>query len=158
MTAFPLTCWCAVRINQSVSLKAFNHLLCWWYWYSIDENPFLKLPCLKKEKQLQSYWLVSLFNGISTFVGYLMPKIFSKKWYYLTHSWEDKRVHTFPKGICPKVNIIAWLEYELAYYDSTVHRFNHYTTIVFLLIFSIFLMFTSLLSSVLSFFVKTMKN
>ena len=40
----------------------------------------------------------------------------------------DKGVHTFPKGICPKVNVIARLEYELAYYDSVVHRFNHYTT------------------------------
>ena len=56
-----------------------------------------------------------------------MPKPFSKK-YYLTHSWEDKGVHTFPKGICPKLNVIARLEYELAYYDSAVHRFNHYTT------------------------------
>ena len=37
-------------------------------------------------------------------------------------------VHTFPKGICPEVNVIARLEYELAYYDSAVHRFNHYTT------------------------------
>ena len=37
-------------------------------------------------------------------------------------------VYTFPKGICPKVNVIARLEYELAYYDSAVHRFNHYTT------------------------------
>ena len=34
----------------------------------------------------------------------------------------------FPRGICPKVNVIARLEYELAYYDSAVHRFNHYTT------------------------------
>ena len=33
--------------------------------------------------------------------------------------------NTFPKGICPKVNVIARLEYELAYYDSAVHRFNH---------------------------------
>ena len=41
-------------------------------------------------------------------------------WYYLTHSWEDKGVHTFPKGICPKVNVIARPEYELAYYDSAV--------------------------------------
>ena len=41
---------------------------------------------------------------------------------------ENKGVHTFPKGICPKVNVIARLEYELAYYDSAVHRFNHYTT------------------------------
>ena len=51
-----------------------------------------------------------------------------QQWYYLTHSWEDKGVHTFPKGIFPKVNVIARLEYELAYYDSAVHRFNHYTT------------------------------
>ena len=42
-------------------------------------------------------------------------------WYYLTFSWKDK-------GICPKVNVIARLEYELAYYDSAVHRFNYYTT------------------------------
>ena len=45
-------------------------------------------------------------------------------WYYLTHSWEDKGVHTFPKGICPKVNVKAQLEYELAYYDPAVHRFK----------------------------------
>ena len=36
--------------------------------------------------------------------------------------------NTFPRGICPKVNVIARLEYELAYYDSAVHRFNNYTT------------------------------
>ena len=63
---------------------------------------------------------MSLFNGISTFVGYLMPK---QLWYYLTYRWEDKGVHTFPKGISPKVNVIVRLEYELAYYDSAVHRF-----------------------------------
>ena len=28
----------------------------------------------------------------------------------------------------PKVNVIARLEYELTYYDSAVHRFNHNTT------------------------------
>ena len=51
-----------------------------------------------------------------------------QQWYYLTHSWEDKGVQTFPKSICPKLNVIARLEYELTYYDSAVHRFNHYTT------------------------------
>ena len=51
-----------------------------------------------------------------------------KLWYYLTHRWEDKGFHTFPKGICPKVNVIARLEYELTYYDSAVHSFNHLTT------------------------------
>ena len=34
--------------------------------------------------------LVSLFNGTSTFVGYLMPKLSlekTSKWYYSTHTW-----------------------------------------------------------------------
>ena len=77
--------------------------------------------------QILRFGLVSLFNGISAFVGYLMQKPFSEK-NYLTHSWENKGIHTFPKSICPKVNVIARLEYELAYYDSAVHRFNHYAT------------------------------
>ena len=58
-----------------------------------------------------------------------MPKLEEQWWCYPTHSWEDKGFHTFPKGIWPKVNVIARLEYELDYYDSAVHRFNHYTTI-----------------------------
>ena len=74
--------------------------------------------------------LVSLFNGISTLFRLFNAKAIlleEQYWYYLTHSWEDKGVHTFPKGIFPKVNVIARLEYELAYYDSAVYRFNHYT-------------------------------
>ena len=39
---------------------------------------------------------------------------------YLTHNWEDKGLHTFPKCICPKVHVIARLEFELAYYRSPV--------------------------------------
>ena len=72
-----------------------------------------------------------LFNGISTLFRSFNAKAIlleEQKRYYLTHSWEDKGVHTFPRGICPKVNVIARLEYELAYYDSAVHLFNHYTT------------------------------
>ena len=72
-----------------------------------------------------------VFNGISTFVGLFNAEaiLFEEQWsYYLTHSLEDEGVHTFLKGICPKVNVIERLEYELAYYDSVVHRFNHYTT------------------------------
>ena len=72
--------------------------------------------------------MVSLFNRISTLFSLCNAKAnLLEEQYYLTHSWEDKGVHTFPKGICPKVNIIARLENELAYYDSAVHRFNHYT-------------------------------
>ena len=71
----------------------------------------------------------SMFNGISTLFGLFNAKaILLEEQSYLTHSWEDKGVHTFPKGICPKLNVIARLENELAYYDFAVHRFNHYTT------------------------------
>ena len=41
---------------------------------------------------------------------------------------QDKGFHTFPKGISPKVNIMAWLEFELAYYNYAVQHFNHYNT------------------------------
>ena len=47
-------------------------------------------------------------------------------WHYLTPSWEG--VHAFPMSICPKVNVIARLEFELAYFKSAVQYFSHYTT------------------------------
>ena len=49
-----------------------------------------------------------------------------QEWYYLTHSWMDKRVHAFSDGICPKVNIIVGLEFALAYFKAAIHRINHY--------------------------------
>ena len=49
-------------------------------------------------------------------------------WYYLTHSWEDKGVHAYPKGICEIMKMIAWLEFELAYYDIAVQHISHYTS------------------------------
>ena len=48
-----------------------------------------------------------------------MPKIIvveEQQWSYLTHNWDDQGFHTFPKGISPKVNIIAQPEFELAYF------------------------------------------
>ena len=56
------------------------------------------------------FWfgLVSLFNGISTLCRLFNAKaILLEEQYYLTRNLENKGVHTFPKGICPKVNIIA---------------------------------------------------
>ena len=41
--------------------------------------------------------------------------------------WFLKRLHTFPKDICPKVNVISWLEFELAYFKAAVqHLILHY--------------------------------
>ena len=43
-----------------------------------------------------------------------------QEWYYLTHIWEYRGFHAFPKDICLKVNVLAQLKFELAYYDSAV--------------------------------------
>ena len=40
---------------------------------------------------------------------------------------EDKEVYTFPKGLSPKVNMIAPLEFELAYHDIAVQHVSHDT-------------------------------
>ena len=98
------------------------------YYFFIATGNFLSRQ-ISKTMSTNHLVSVSLFNGISTLFRLFNAKaILLEEQYYLTHSWEDKGVHTFPKGICPKVNVIAQLENELAYYDSTVHRFNHYTT------------------------------
>ena len=78
--------------------------------------------------------LVSLFNGISTFMGNSMPKLFfleDQQWYYLNHSWVgvwNKGVHTFSKHISLKVNLIPWLEIELSYFGAEVQHFHYYYT------------------------------
>ena len=40
----------------------------------------------------------------------------------------DKSVPTFLKCINLKVNIIVWLEFEMAYYDVTVQHISHCAT------------------------------
>ena len=62
-----------------------------------------------------------MLNGISTFLE-------RRQWYYLTHSRKDKKVYAFPESISLKVNLIARLEFELAYYDVVVQHVNHNTT------------------------------
>ena len=54
--------------------------------------------------------------------------VFNCVLFKLPDGWEDKRVHAFAKGISSKVNVIARLEFELVYYDSTVHYVNRYTS------------------------------
>ena len=39
----------------------------------------------------------------------------------------DKGVHAFLKGISPKVNVIALLEFKLAYFEARVQHLSHYT-------------------------------
>ena len=75
--------------------------------------------------------MVSLFDGISNFLGYLMQIYIIEKelqWFYLIPSYGDKGFHIPPKGITPKVKIIARLEFEIAYFKVAVHHFNRYVT------------------------------
>ena len=51
----------------------------------------------------------------------------SRRTSFSSNCWDNKGIHTFPKRICPKVNLIARREFELTYYDSAGDRFNHYT-------------------------------
>ena len=46
---------------------------------------------------------------------------------YLTHCWMDNEVHTFANSTNPKVNVIARLEFDLAYFEGGVQNFSHYT-------------------------------
>ena len=46
---------------------------------------------------------------MSTFLGYLMPKLFPLEehlWYNVTHTSDYKMVYTFTKDIYPEVNLI----------------------------------------------------
>ena len=52
--------------------------------------------------------LVSLFNDLSTFMGYLMPKPFLEKSCNGANSWRDKWVHSFLMGISKKGNAILF--------------------------------------------------
>ena len=54
-----------------------------------------------------------------------MPKNIIVEKHYLIYC---RGVHNFFKGISPKVNVLARLEFKLAYYDSPVQRFNNFTT------------------------------
>ena len=55
-----------------------------------------------------------------------MPKLFLLKNSSGT-SYVDIGLHTLLKGIRPKVNVIARLGFELAYYDSAVQHVSHST-------------------------------
>ena len=51
-----------------------------------------------------------------------MQSVSSRIWTHVAVSifYDDNHytTGTFPNGFCPKVNVIAWLEFELAYFDS----------------------------------------
>ena len=74
--------------------------------------------CVCVQRSKYTGW-VSLPNGISTFVIFV-----EQQQYYLIHSWGDKEAHTLPKGINPKVQVIARFELGLVYLEVAVQPLN----------------------------------
>ena len=80
----------------------------------------------KKDFFSHSFLGISPFRGLSDIKAIFGEE---KQWYYLTpaHNWRGGNwIHTFPKSISPKTNVMARLEFELAYFEATVQHFSHY--------------------------------
>ena len=103
---------------QLQNLNAYKMLSKRWYKIVFSE---------KEEKKLVWFLCLMAYQPSGCNAKAILAKK-KQKWYYLTHSWEDKRVHAFPKGINPKVNLIARLKFELTCYNVAVQNVSHYTT------------------------------
>ena len=68
-------------------------------------------------------------SHIRILVVFLDLYILQQQWDYLNHSSWDIWVHISLKGISPKVNVKAQLEFELAYFETAVQHFNYYITV-----------------------------
>ena len=69
--------------------------------------------------------LGSFCNGIAIFVGYIYARsifVIELHWYYSTHSGVYKGIDTFPMSNSRKVNVVAWLVFELAFFVATIKR------------------------------------
>ena len=100
--------------------------------------------------QLFSYLLVVLCFPVHTTAGYFVLNPHHERFGFfvayqtsrviccLSHPWrtvvvlkpliEWSGVHNLPKGIDPKVTVITWLDFKLAYFEAAVQHFGHYAT------------------------------
>ena len=76
---------------------------------------------------IMRFGLVSLFKGISTFMGYLMLKQSCRIDNIQRIAGSIRGFYTFPRGISLKVNVIEQLEFELTHFEAAVLHFSHYT-------------------------------
>ena len=89
------------------------------------KNAQLKYPYTLTNHESIFFNSISVLNGISTIIFlfcFTAKDIFivEKLSYYFSYSSDDK-------SICPRVNVIVWLELELFYYDITVYLITHDT-------------------------------
>ncbi len=71
--------------------------------------PIGQIPSSSNPHLFCELWPSADYDGQDLFNSFIAKGIFVEEqlWYYLTHSWEDKEVHTFPKSIYLKVDVIA---------------------------------------------------
>ena len=65
------------------------------------------------------------------FHGLLSAKVIfveEQQWYYLTHNWGNKGVHTFPKDVSPKVKVTSRPKFKLVYFKVAIQLGSHYST------------------------------
>ena len=77
------------------------------------------------------WWFSSFVNWYINIQGLFNAKVILVEellWYALTDSWGDKWLHTFPKGISMKVNLIDRLDFDHAYHHVTIQQVCYYTT------------------------------
>ena len=43
---------------------------------------------------------------------------------------KDKRIHAFPMGISPKVNVMVWVNFALVYYDVSIQHVYYYSMVI----------------------------
>ena len=69
--------------------------------------------------RFHSRWFLSFFLSLNL-CGLFNAKAILIEEYYLTYNWRCKGIHTFPKGIRLKVNVIVQLEFELINFKVAV--------------------------------------
>ena len=123
---FPLLkiCCCSLHIYK-LYLNVFAYIHFTWIdvFCSVITTSKLRKHIFLLQSEFGQYIFYSLLFSFFCIVFFVkwhinLCRLFNAKailleeqyWYYLTHSWEDKGGHSFPKGICPKLTVIARLE------------------------------------------------
>ena len=118
---------------KNVMLKMCLEIIYLIYIYKKDVA-LNNLQCLmchktKPHQTKQYYWLVLFsFFVLWHIDGYSIPKPSSRKIWSSTDSREIRGFIAFPLGISPKVNVIAWLVFELVLYGFAVQHVSHNVT------------------------------
>ena len=95
-----------------------------WWWWNYTTNPPSEIVTIINCCNIDVYIYIYIYDLIC---GLFNAKPIPAE-EYLPQSLVDKAVHAFPKSISPKGNMIAKLEFELAYTKTIALYFSHYSS------------------------------